>query len=89
VLSLIGNLRHKELFFRGPFSDRKRITKTPYCKDTSYKRLKGEGGRLAGQELRYPSPNFPIVHDTGSLGTYPAWFLQSSSVFHFTVFSFQ
>ncbi len=51
VLSLIDYFRHKGFFFRS-FSNRKRITKARYCKDDSYKRAGGEGGRLGGQELR-------------------------------------
>jgi hypothetical protein len=60
VLSLIGCFCHKELFLFRPFSDRKRITKASCCKDGSFEWAKGEGGHSGGQELRYPSPNFPF-----------------------------
>ena len=72
--SLIDCFCHKELFFR-PFADRKRITKASYCKDDGYELAKGEGGHSGGQELRYSTRNFPILHDLVRLRRYPVWFL--------------
>ena len=73
MLSLIGCFCHKDLFFR-PFPDRKRITKTSYCKDDSYEMAKGEGSHSGGQELRYSRPNLPFLHNWDRLRTYRVWF---------------
>ena len=79
MLSLIDCFCHKELFFFRFFSDRKRITKASHCKDDTYERAEGEGGRSRGQELRNPSPNYPILHDLARKRTYPLWFLAALS----------
>ena len=73
MLSLIDYFRHKVFFFRS-FSNGKRIAKTRYCKDGSYKRA---GGRATGWEGKNYADQARISYFArlGGVGRWRGWFL--------------
>jgi hypothetical protein len=73
MLHLISCFCHRLLFSR-PALNRKQITKATYCKDRSLRDGLGGVGPFREQELRDPTRNFHIVHESTEWRTYPVWF---------------